>query len=94
MERFIGRIAGVLVVVLVILAGTVAAGWVLTRQLVDLAGNLPDYKVNIQTKLRSFKMPVGGRFAAFSETVEELKKELPGASSPVMSQAPGQGPYC
>ena len=62
----------------------------LTRQLVDLATKLPDYKENIQTKLRSFKVPTGGRFTKFSETVEELKKDLPGAKAPDITQVPGK----
>jgi len=65
-------------------------GWVLTRQLFDLATKLPDYKENIQTKLRSFKVPTGGRFTKFSETVEELKKDLPGATAPDITQVPGK----
>ena len=31
-----------------------------------------------------------GRFTKFSETVEELKKDLPGAEDPGISQVPGQ----
>ncbi|MHB9009988.1 MAG: AI-2E family transporter, partial [Limisphaerales bacterium] len=90
LERWIGRVGAVLLVVTLILAATGTAGWVLTRQLVDLAARLPDYKENIQTKLRSFKMPTGGRFARFSETVEELKKDLPGAEAPDITQQPGK----
>jgi predicted PurR-regulated permease PerM len=58
-ERWLGRIAAVLLVVAMIFAATGAAGWVLTRQLVDLATKLPDYKENIQTKLRSIKVRPG-----------------------------------
>src|SRR6478609_35016 len=54
-ERWFGRILAVLVVVAMIFATLGGAGWVLTRQLVDLATRLPDYKENIQTKLRTFK---------------------------------------
>ena len=57
----------------------------LTRQLVDLATKLPDYKENIQTKLRSIKLPTGGVFTKLSETVEELKKDLPGREAPVQT---------
>ena len=77
MERWLGRIGAVLVVATLILGATGAAGWVLTRQLVDLASKLPDYKVNIQTKLRSFKIPTGGRFTKFTETVEDPFSTLP-----------------
>ena len=80
-ERWLGRIVAVLLVAVMILAVTVATGWVLTRQLVDLATKLPDYKENIQTKLRSIRIPTGGVFAKFSKTVEELKKDLPGAET-------------
>jgi predicted PurR-regulated permease PerM len=80
-ERWLGRIVAVLLVAAMILAATGAAGWVLTRQLVDLATKLPDYKENIQTKLRSISIPTGGVFAKFSKTVEELKKDLPGAET-------------
>jgi hypothetical protein len=54
--------------------------------LVDLASKLPDYQNNIQAKLRAFKPGVGGRFTRLSETVEQLRKELPGA--PAESNAP------
>ena len=81
-ERWVGRIAAVLVVVLLIFTGLGAAGWMLSRQLVDLATKLPEYKGNIITKIHSFKMPQGGAFSKLSETVEELKNELPGGKAP------------
>jgi predicted PurR-regulated permease PerM len=90
-ERWLGRIAAVLLVVAIIFAATGAAGWVLTRQLVDLATKLPDYKENIQTKLRSIKVPTGGVFTKLSETVEELKKDLPGAETPAQAVIPVAG---
>jgi predicted PurR-regulated permease PerM len=65
LERWLGRIAAVLLVVVMIFAATGAAGWILTRQLVDLATKLPDYKENIHSKLRSLKLPTGGTFRAF-----------------------------
>jgi predicted PurR-regulated permease PerM len=82
LERWLGRIAAVLLVVAMIFAATGAAGWILTRQLVDLAKKLPDYKGNIHSKLRSLKLPTGGAFAKVSKTVEELRKDLPGAETP------------
>jgi predicted PurR-regulated permease PerM len=91
-ERWLGRITAVLLVGAMILAATVGAGWVLTRQLVDLAAKLPDYKENIQIKLRSIRVPTGGVFTRFSETVEELKKDLPGAGSLTPAAAKPQTP--
>jgi predicted PurR-regulated permease PerM len=89
MERWIGRIAAVLLVVLLIFTSMGVAGWVLSRQLVDLATKLPEYKGNIISKIQAFKMPQGGAFTKLSETVEELKNELPGgkaAPAPTVTQ--------
>jgi predicted PurR-regulated permease PerM/methylmalonyl-CoA mutase cobalamin-binding subunit len=90
LERWVGRIAAVLLVVTMIFSMIGMAGWVLTRQLVDLATRLPDYKVNIETKLHSFQLPSGGAFKRLSETVEELKKDFRGADAPIVSQVPGK----
>jgi predicted PurR-regulated permease PerM len=93
-ERWLGRVVAVLLVVTMIFAATGAIGWVLTRQVIDLATKLPDYKVNIVTKLHAFRMPAGGAFSAFSKTVEELKNELPGGSgaedAPTVTQEAGR----
>ena len=79
LQRWLGRVGAVLLVVILILAGAASGGYILTSQMVDLATKLPDYQKNIQAKLRTFKLPTGGRFTKFSQAVEELKKDLPGA---------------
>ncbi len=78
LQRWVGRIGAVLLVVAMIFAVTGATGWVLARQVVDLANQLPDYKENIRAKMRAVKVPDGGPFSKISETWEELKKDLPG----------------
>lgn len=94
-QRRLGRIAAVLLVVGMMFAATGAVGWVLTRQAIDLANQLPGYEENIQTKLRSIKVPSQGAFSRISKTIEDLKKELPGAvengSSPGSDMWPGHG---
>jgi predicted PurR-regulated permease PerM/methylmalonyl-CoA mutase cobalamin-binding subunit len=80
-ERWVGRITGVLMVVALIFAVTGAAGWMLTRQLVDLATKLPEYKDNIAAKLHAIQVPEGGAFTRLSATIDELKNELPGGSA-------------
>lgn len=77
LQRWFGRIAAILLVVAMMFAATGAVAWVLTRQAVDLANKLPSYKQNIQTKLRSVKMPSQGPLAKLSATIEEIKQELP-----------------
>lgn len=81
-ERWVGRIGAVMLVVAVILSAAGLGGWVLTRQLVDLANKLPDYKENIQLKLRFLKVGASGRFRKIQDTVDELKRDLPGAGTP------------
>ena len=78
LQRRLGRIGSVLFVVLMMVFATGAVGWVLTRQAVDLANQLPNYKENIQTKLRSIHVNQEGAFSRISQTLEELKKDLPG----------------
>ncbi len=78
LQRYIGRIGAVLVVVAMIFAATGGAGWVLTRETVQLANKLPDYKENIRAKLHSIRVPSGGPFAKVSKTWEELKNDWPG----------------
>lgn len=82
LQRWLGRVCAVLFVVTMVVAATAGAGWVLTRQAVDLANELPSYKENIRTKLRSIQIPSGGPLSKISETFEELKKDLPGADNP------------
>src|SRR6187551_3469816 len=93
LERWLGRILAVLLVAALIFSAMGGAGWVLTRQLVDLATKLPEYKGNIVEKLHAFRTPKGGTFTKLSETVDELKKELPGGSAPdtpVVTKEPGK----
>jgi len=89
-ERWVGRVAAVLVVAFMIFGFAGMAGWVFTRQLVDLAGKLPDYKANMAQKLQAFKVPSGGSFSRLSETLEDLKKQLPGANAPTIAETSGQ----
>ena len=90
LERWMGRIAAVLLVAAMIFSVIAMAGWVLTRQLVDLAARLPDYKVNIETKIHSLQLPSGGVFKRLSQTVEELKKDLRGSDEPTVSESSGK----
>jgi predicted PurR-regulated permease PerM/methylmalonyl-CoA mutase cobalamin-binding subunit len=89
-ERWVGRVAAVLVVVLMIFGFTGMAGWVFTRQLVDLARKLPDYKANMAQKLQALKVPSGGAFSRLSDTFEDLKKQLPGANAPAIGGTSGR----
>ena len=86
-ERWIGRIAAVLIVVAMLFSIAGGAGWLLTRQLIDLAAKLPDYQTNIDNKLRSIQLPMGGAFGRFSRSISELQKQLPDSLEPPASSA-------
>ncbi len=87
-ERWIGRIAAVLIVVVMLFSVVGAAGWLLTRQVVDLATKLPDYQTNIESKLRAVRLPTGGAFGRLTRSVSELQKQLPTSLEP--SPTPGE----
>lgn len=87
LQRWVGRICAVLIVVTMMLGITLAAGWTLTRQIVDLGTKLPDYKENIRLKIQSFKMPSGGAFSRLSDTIDDLKKDLPLGEDGINKQA-------
>ena len=76
LERWIGRIAAVLVTVIAMFTIFAGASWVIARQVIDLADKLPDYQANIVTKIRSLKLPAGGSLARFSSSVHVLQSEL------------------
>ncbi len=82
LERWLGRIVAVLLVVLMLFSLLAGAGWLLTRQVIDLATKLPDYQTNIAAKIHAFRIPTGGVFSRFEKTVEQIKKELPASSTP------------
>ncbi|MDQ3118680.1 MAG: AI-2E family transporter, partial [Verrucomicrobiota bacterium] len=81
-ERWIGRIAAVLIVVTMLFGIIGGTGWLLTRQVIDLAAKLPDYQANIDSKLRAIRLPTGGAFGRFTHSVDELQKQLPTSLEP------------
>ncbi len=88
-QRWLGKVGAALFVVAVLFGITVGAGWVLTRQAMDMAVSLPNYKENIRTKLRAVRLPENGPFSRLSSTLEELKKDLPGGAARQLPLAAG-----
>ena len=76
LERWIGRIAAILVTVTVMFGIFAVASWGIGRQLIDLADKLPNYQANITAKIRSLRLPAGGPLARFSSSVNALQNEL------------------
>ena len=88
-ERFIGRIAAVLLAVAMLFGLIGGTGYLLTQQLIDLAAKLPNYQANIQTKLRSMQMPATGVLGRFTHSVNQLQKELPTVAEPTAGTTEG-----
>jgi predicted PurR-regulated permease PerM len=89
LERWVGRVAAVLVTVIATFAIFAAASWVIGRQVIDLAEKLPDYQANIVVKIRSLRLPSAGPLARFSHSVKALQNELVAPRpSPAGEQAP------
>ncbi|HEX8280729.1 MAG TPA: AI-2E family transporter, partial [Chthoniobacterales bacterium] len=76
-ERYIGRIAAVLVAVVLLFSLIGGTGWLLTRQIIDLAAKLPDYQANIEAKMSAIRIPTGGALGRFTHSVDALQKQLP-----------------
>ena len=79
MERWTGKgCAAVIAVVMMSLAlGTL--GWFLSGQMADLANKLPNYKENITRKLHEIRIPSRFDTQRLSQTIDDLKKEIPSA---------------
>ncbi|HEY2568808.1 MAG TPA: AI-2E family transporter, partial [Candidatus Udaeobacter sp.] len=82
LERWIGRIAAVLVTVAVLFSVFAAASWVIGRQVIDLADKLPNYQANIVSKIRTLRVPAAGPLARLSSSVQSLQNELVAPSPP------------
>jgi predicted PurR-regulated permease PerM len=89
LERWIGRIAAILVTVAVMFGIFAAASWGIGRQLIDLADKLPDYQANVAAKIRSLRLPASGPLARLSSSVNALQNELVAPSpAPRTQRAP------
>jgi predicted PurR-regulated permease PerM len=91
LERWIGRIAAVLVTVIAMFTIFAAVSWVIGRQVIDLADKLPDYQANISAKIRSLRLPAGGPLARLSSSVHALQNELVAPSPPPISERTASG---
>src|SRR5437762_3358891 len=85
----LGRIAAVLVAVAAALAVLGTVGWVVEQQFVQVAERLPDYRENIQNKLRQFQGAAGGSFSKAAKGVEDTVKNM-AATEPSTPSAMGK----
>jgi predicted PurR-regulated permease PerM len=94
----IPRIAAVLIAVSIAFVFIAAIAFVVGRQLVQLADNLPKYQTTISQKIHALQesAPGGGIVKNVTSTIEDLTKELSGEEDPgkprLNANAPDQQP--
>ena len=88
LERWLGRVPAVLMVVTLVFVVLGLAGWGLARQMNNLAEDLPRYRVNILTKIADVRgAGKGGAVEKLQETIEDIKTDL-GKSDAPQGRAP------
>lgn len=86
LERFLGKIFSVAAVVLLIFALVAGVCWSITRQVIDLGTRLPDYQLNIASKLDALHVPDNPQFDRLSAMISQLQASFTG--QPVHLDAP------
>lgn len=83
LERWIGRVAAVLAIVVLVFSILGAAGWGLSRQLDHLAKDLPGYRTNILEKITDVRVfGRGGSVEKLQETYDDIKTDLEKVEAP------------
>jgi len=77
LQRRIGRIAAVLIVVISVFSFLALAGYGVYRQMASLGNALPSYRANIRAKVQDIQvMRSGGSVQQLERTIEQLKGDL------------------
>jgi predicted PurR-regulated permease PerM len=83
LQRWLGRISAVLVMVTLVFTVIGLAGWGLARQMDHLAQDLPRYRVNVLAKIADIRgAGKGGSVEKLQETIEEIKTDLGQSDAP------------
>lgn len=93
LQRFrVSRVPAVIVVV--VIAGSVVSGvgWVVARQLVRIADELPDYRENLQVKMDALHQPSVNPFGKAIRGMREMGQELYANPSPAPPPPPNPNP--
>ena len=83
LERWVGRVPAVLVMVTLVFTVLGLAGWGLARQMDHLAEDLPRYRTNIRTKIADVRgAGKGGSVEKLQDTIEGIKTDLGKSDAP------------
>jgi predicted PurR-regulated permease PerM len=77
LERWVGRVPAVLLAATLVFAALGLTGWVLTRQMHNLATDLPGYRANIQQKIADVRgASRGGVVEKLQETLKDITTDV------------------
>src|SRR5262245_42228070 len=77
LQRWIGRVPGVLAAVTLSCAGLALLGWLVTQQLASLVGEIPAYQQNLHQKIRDIRgLGEGGVLEKLRDASEKVAIEL------------------
>lgn len=88
LARWIGRTTAAVLVLIIVLAALVELGVVLSRQLNDLANQLPAYRGNLSAKIRDIVPANNGVLAKLTHLSEDLQKTAEQAAPDKNAGAP------
>ena len=89
------RVPAVALVMLISIAAVGAMGWVVANQLLEVANDLPKYRLNIHNKIEALHARPNSSFGRATQSVEEIGNEISSSeSSPANPPAdlPGRAP--
>jgi predicted PurR-regulated permease PerM len=77
LERWVGRVPAVLVIVTLVFSVLGLAGWVVARQMDGLVDDLPAYRQNIRAKIADVRgAGKGGTVEKLQETIDDIQTDL------------------
>jgi predicted PurR-regulated permease PerM len=77
LQRWVGRVAAVLIVVCLVFVGLLGAGWGITRELAAVANDLPGYRDNIHQKILDLRgAERGGSMERIQRMLDDLRADL------------------
>jgi predicted PurR-regulated permease PerM len=91
LQRFrMSRVPAVALVMVISAAVVGGMGWVVSDQLLQVASDLPKYRLNIHNKIEGLHLPPDSTLGRASESVKEIDVELgePQAARPVQTAPP------
>ena len=81
LQRFVGGVPAVLLSVFIAVAMFGLLGFVIGREVVDLANRLPEYKENIQKRVAALNRTTNAKVGLAVEAANELEKDFSGKKS-------------